>query len=47
MSLKDKRTGRVDILWRIFEKISKKFKMKSQERKDVAYGLFIWKLKKK
>ena len=29
MSLKDKMTGRVDILWLIFEKISKKLKLKS------------------
>ena len=27
--------GRVDILWRIFEKNAKKLKMKSQERKNV------------
>ena len=31
--IKDKMTGRVDILWCIFEKIAKKLKMKSQEQK--------------
>ena len=34
----DEMTGRVDILWRIFEKIAKKLKMKSQERKNVVFG---------
>ena len=34
-------TGRVDILLRIFEKIAKKLIMKSQERKNVVFGLFI------
>ena len=29
-------TGRVDILWRIFEIKAKKLKMKSQERKNVV-----------
>ena len=32
-------TGRVDI--RIFEKIAKKLKMKSQERKNIVFGLTI------
>ena len=41
--IKDKMSGRVDILWRIFEKIAKKLKMKSQERKNVVYGKYIWK----
>ena len=31
-------TGRVDILWRIFEKIAKKLKMKSQEQKNLVIG---------
>ena len=31
--IKDKMTRRVNILWRIFEKIAKNLKMKSQERK--------------
>ena len=35
---KKKMTGRVDILWCIFEKNSKKLKMKSQERKNVVFG---------
>ena len=36
--IKDKITGRVDILWRIFEKIAKKkLKIKSQERKNVVF----------
>ena len=39
--IKDKMTGRVDILWRIFEKVTKKFQMKSQERENVVFGLFI------
>ena len=30
-------TGRADILWRIFEKIGKKLKMKSQEQKNVVF----------
>ena len=34
-------TGRVDILGRIFEKIAKKLKMKSQEQKNVVFGKFI------
>ena len=31
-------TGRVDILWRIFEKIAKQLKMKTQEQKNVVFG---------
>ena len=31
--IKDKMTGRVDILWPIFKKIAKKLRIKSQERK--------------
>ena len=31
--IKDKMTGRVDILWHIFEKIAKKLKMKSGTEK--------------
>ena len=30
-----KMTGRVNILWRTFEKNEKKFKIKSQERKEL------------
>ena len=37
--IKDKMTGRVDILRRIFEKSAKKLKMKSQERKNVFFFL--------
>ena len=33
---KYKMTGRVDILWRIFERIKKKLKIKSQERKNAV-----------
>ena len=44
--IEDKMTGRVDILWRIFEKIAKKLKMKSQEWKNVIFGYFICKLSK-
>ena len=31
-------TGRVDIVWHIFEKTAKKLKMKSQEQKNVVFG---------
>ena len=31
-------TGRVDIPWRIFEKVAKRLKIKSQERKKVVFG---------
>ena len=31
-------TGRVDIPWRIFEKIAKKLKMKSQQPKNIDFG---------
>ena len=31
--IKDKMTGRIDILWRIVEIIAKKFKLKSQDPK--------------
>ena len=34
-------TVRVDILCRIFEKIAKKLKMKTQEQKNVVFCLFI------
>ena len=34
--IKDKMTGRVNIILRIFEKIAKKLKMKSQEQKNVV-----------
>ena len=30
--------GRVDILWRNFDKNAKKLKMKSQERKNAVFG---------
>ena len=39
--IKDEMTGRVDILWRIFEKIAKKLKMKSQEQKKVHNSTFF------
>ena len=32
-------TGRVNIIWRIFEKIAKKLKMKSQEQKKRRFWL--------
>ena len=35
MDLSSTSIGRVDILWRIFEKRAKKLKMKSQERKTL------------
>ena len=41
INIKDKMTERVDILWRIFEKIAKKLKMKSQGQKDVVFGYII------
>ena len=31
-------TGSVNILWRIFEKIAKKLKLKSPEQKNVVFG---------
>ena len=31
-------SGMVDILWRIFEKIAKKLKMKPQEQKNIVFG---------
>ena len=31
-------TGRVDILWQIFEKNAKKLKMRSQGQKNVDFG---------
>ena len=34
-------TGKVDILWRIFEKNSKKVKMKSQEWKNIVFGKLL------
>ena len=36
--IKDEMTCRVDILWRIFGKIAKKLKMKSQEQKNLIFG---------
>ena len=43
--LKDKITGRVDILWRIFEKITKKVK-NEQERKNVILANYSKNVKK-
>ena len=40
-------TGRVDILWLIFEKNAKKLKMKSQEQKNVVFEKNAKKLKLK
>ena len=41
--IKNKKTRKVVILWRIFGEIEKKFEMKSQERTNIVFGLFIWK----
>jgi hypothetical protein len=41
--IKDKMNGRVDILWRIYEKIAKKLKMKSQEQKKRRFWLIYLK----
>ena len=36
--IKDKMTGRVNILWRILAKIAKKLKLKSQGQKNFVFG---------
>ena len=40
--IKDKMTGRVDILWCIFENIAKKYKNWVTGPKNVVLGKLIW-----
>ena len=39
--MKDKMTGRVDISWRIFEKMQKKLKLKSQYQKNHFWSISL------
>ena len=44
--IKDKMTGRVDIIWRIFEKIAKKLKWKSQNPRKHNFWMVLEKFAK-
>ena len=39
---KKKITGRVDVLWSIFEKSAKILKIKSQDRENIVFGKLIF-----